>query len=328
MRDPRDRRALRIAVSMALALCLAEIDPDRVQLSFLAPLAAAAMTTGAAPSVVALLALPPMVWAICTAMGFSLQLLHGMPLALGVLLFAVFLVGFRASTQPRLAVPGLLLLAIGAIVPSVLVGAPALGGDLADWMAANAAIAAVSVLVARLLVPERAIEPEPAARVPPLAPGAAAGALLAAVVLVALVRPEAGGAFLISVVLALRADVLPPGAVMRARFGAALVGGGAAWVAWQVIGLAPGLPVLFALVLLIAFLLARRFLAGGRDAGVFLKSMNAFAILLGEGFSVFFEEADERFGIRLGAVILGLLYAIAVLWLLRPRSGRLAVPAG
>lgn len=328
MRDDRDRRALRIALSMALALCLAEADPDHVQLSFLAPLAAAALTTGATPPLAVMLALAPMVWVICVAVGLALQALHGMPLALGVLLFAVFLVGFRASAAPRLAVPGLLLLAVGAIVPSMLVAAPGLAGDLAFWMAANAAIAAAAVLVARLLLPEPPGEARPVTRSAPLPPGAAAGALLCAVVLVALIRPEAGGAFLISVLLALRADVLPPEAVMRARFGAALLGGGAAWLAWQVIGLAPSLPVLFALVLLIAYALARGVLAGGRNGGVFLKSLNAFAILLGEGFSVFFEEADERFGIRLGAVILGLLYAVAALWLLRPRARAAGLAAG
>ena len=328
MTESPDRQAVRIALSMALALCLAESDPDRVQLSFLAPLIAAAVTTGAPPPAAMLLGVPLMLWGACVAMGLALQALQGMPLALGVLLFAVFLTGFRAATRPGLALPGTLLLVVGAIVPSTLIRAPGLAGDVSGWMAANGAIAAAAVLVVRLLLPVRPGTRDPAAPIAPLAPGAAAGALLVAVLLVALVRPEASGAFLISVVLALRADVLPPGAVMRARFGAALVGGGAAWLAWQVIGLAPSLPVLFTLVLLIAFWLARRFLAGGPDAGIFLKSLNAFAILLGEGFSIVFEEADERFGIRLGAVILGLLYAMMALWLLRPRAGRARVPAG
>jgi hypothetical protein len=327
MRDDRDRRALRIALSMALALCLAESDPERVQLSFLAPLVAAGIATGAAAPAAALLVLPVLVWVICVAMGLALQTLQGMPLALGVLLFGVFLAGFRASLHPRLALPGLLLLAVGAIVPALLVGAPEMTGNLALWMAANVAIAVVSVLLARLLLPEAPAVDVHAPPCAPLAPAAAAGALLLAILLVALVRPESAGTFLLSVVLALRADVLPPGEVMRARLGAALVGGGAAWLAWKVIGLAPGLPVLFALVLLLTWWLARRFLAGGRDGGVFLKSLNAFAILLGEGFSVFFVEADAQFGIRLGAVVLGLLYATVALWLLRRRSGMVTASA-
>lgn len=320
MSGGEERRAVRIALAMALAICLAEIDPERVQLSFLAPLAAAAMTTGARVPAAALLLMPALLWAMCVGASFALQLLQGMPVALGVLLFGAFLAGFRASAQPRLAIPGLLMLIVGAIVPSVLVTAPALADDLAGWMAANAAIAAVSVLFARLLLPEAAGEAGTVQRIAPIGSGAAAGALLFAVFLVALVRPEAKGAFLISVVVALRADVLPPAEVIRTRLGAALVGGSAAWLAWQAIGLAPSLPVLFVLVLLVSWLLARRFVAGGPHAGVFLKSLNAFAILLGEGFSVFFEEADERFGIRVGAVVLGLLYASVVLWMLRPRS--------
>ncbi len=313
------RRAVRIALSMAVALCLAESDPDRVQLSFLAPLMAAAITTGGAPPAAALLVLPPLVWAICVAMGLALQGLHGVPVALGVLLFGVFLAGFRLSTRPRLALPGALMLIAGAVVPTSLVAAPGLAGDVARWIATNVAIAAVAVLLVRLVLPEAVGEREEAPRIAPLPPLAAAGALLGAVALVALVRPEASAAFLISVVLALRADVLPPGEVMRARLGGALVGGAAAWLAWKVIGLAPSMPVLFALVLLVAWWLAGRALAGGREGGVFLKGLFAFAILLGEGFSAFFEEADERFAIRLGAVVLGLLYAAAALWLLAPR---------
>jgi hypothetical protein len=82
--------------------------------------------------------------------------------------------------------------------------------------------------------------------------------------------------------------------------------------------------VLFATTLLVAWLLARRFVAGGPYAGIWLKSLNAYAILLGEGFSPFFEPTDERLGIRIGGVFLGVAYAALMLWLLRPSAGRAA----
>jgi hypothetical protein len=92
-----------------------------------------------------------------------------------------------------------------------------------------------------------------------------------------------------------------------------MFGGAAAVVVWEVLWLAPSLPVLASIVLLAAWPFARRVAAGGPGRGVGLKSLNVLAILLGEGFSVFYEDADDRIWKRLAGVIVGLIYVALVL---------------
>ena len=52
------------------------------------------------------------------------------------------------------------------------------------------------------------------------------------------------------------------------------------------------------------------------------------AILLGQGLSTLYEDTDERLGIRIAGVVIGLIYAALVLRLVRGRSvGAAALPA-
>jgi hypothetical protein len=315
-----DRRAARIALSMAVALAWAETMPEAGQLSFLAPLCAAAIAAGPRVPPAGLAVLPLLGWALSIAAGLAVQAFSGMPLAMAALQFAMFRIGFSAAQDPRLAVPSVLLLITFSVLPIVLIRVPALAGDVALWLGTNVAVAVVTVLVVRWLLPDRpasgaAHSSGPPLRRAPIAPGIAAGALLLAVFLAALMQPPAIGAFLISVVLSLRAEVTAPGRVMRDRFGAAFIGGAAAWVGFEIVGFANSLPVLFATTLLLAWVMARRSAAGGEDATMWLKALNAYAILLGEGFSLLFENTDARLGIRIAGVTFGLAYGIVVLWL-------------
>lgn len=306
---------------MALAISAAEASQSTAELSFLAPLAAAAIAAGPPPPVAALLALPVIGWAIAVAAGVATQWLHGLPLAFGVLQFAVFRLGFSVSRDARLALPGMLLLIVFAVLPVVLVRAEALGAEIAWRLAANVAFGALAAAAARLALPDAVAEPtDPPARTPPVAPSVAAAALLLADLLVAWTNPPGKGALLVSVVVSLRADSVLVEHIVRARFGAALIGGASAWLAWEIIGLAPSLPVLFATTLLIAWCLARRFADGGEGAAMWLKSLNALAILLGEGLSVLFENTEERLGLRIAGVALGLAYGAVVARLLAPRA--------
>jgi hypothetical protein len=52
-----------------------------------------------------------------------------------------------------------------------------------------------------------------------------------------------------------------------------------------------------------------------------MKSLNVLAILLGEGFSVFYDDADDRIWTRLSGVIVGLTYAALVLAITRRLAG-------
>jgi hypothetical protein len=60
-----------------------------------------------------------------------------------------------------------------------------------------------------------------------------------------------------------------------------------------------------------------------------MKSLNVLAILVGEGFSVFYQDAYDRIWTRFAGVVLGLAYAATVLALTRrfatPRYGAPAV---
>ena len=69
--------------------------------------------------------------------------------------------------------------------------------------------------------------------------------------------------------------------------------------------------------------LVRRIAAGGPRRAVAQKSLNAVAILLGQGLSTLYDDTDERLGIRIAGVVIGLVYAALVLMLVRRRT---AVP--
>lgn len=203
-----------------------------------------------------------------------------------------------------------MILLIFAIVPQTLIRAPELSRDLADWFGVNFALACLTEAITRGLIGgETPPTPAAAPTVPPLI---AAAALLLAVVLTATFQPPAPGAVIVGIIIVLRAGPVA-GQLIRARSIAALAGGAAAVVVWEVIWLAPVLPVLATTVLFAAWLFARRIAAGEADSLMAAKALNVLAILLGEGLSVFYEDADDRIWTRLAGVIIGLLYVAAVL---------------
>ena len=71
--------------------------------------------------------------------------------------------------------------------------------------------------------------------------------------------------------------------------------------------------LLATVVLLAAWPFAARVAAGGPGAGLATKSLNVLAILKGEGFSVFYQDADDRVWTRLAGVTLGLGYVALVI---------------
>jgi len=310
------RHALRITLSFTLAFVVSEACD--IELSFLAPLMAGPLAALAHMPVVLVLLLPVLLWLMATAAGVALQALHGMPLVICVVALSVFCAGFRASTHPKIAPVVFVLICMFAIIPNSLIKAPELVEDVARWFAANGLIATGSVALMGFLLPGAAPSAERGPRVPPLPPFAAAVALLVAVILTASMRPSASGAVLISVVVALRADAEPPGHVIFNRLAAAVLGGAAAVVAWEVIWLAPSLPVLAGITALLAWLFASRMVTDGPWRGVAAKGLNVLAILLGEGFSVVFDDTAERVWVRILAVMIGIAYAAIVLGLTAP----------
>ena len=172
-------------------------------------------------------------------------------------------------------------------------------------------------------------EPPPPRRsmLPPvLSPLGAAAALLLAVVLTAAMQLPAPGAIIVGIVIVLRSDAEGAYGVILDRLLAAFMGGAMAVAVWEIIWVAPALPVLAASVLFAAWLFSRRIAEGGPDANLAVKSLNVLAILIGEGFSVFYEDADDRFGTRLAGVMIGLAYVTIVMVLLPRRSGRMRWP--
>jgi hypothetical protein len=306
------RRGLRIALSFTIAFVVAELLRLDLQLTFLAPLGAATLASGPAVSAARLAALPVIAWVLVALAGLAMQFLGGHPIVLALLQLWVFYCGFKLFEEPGKATLGLLLLIVFAIVPQTLIKAPELSSDVAYWFGLNFAIAAASVWVMRQLLPDHASIAAAQER-PQLPPLAGALALLLAVMLVAATRPPAPGAVLIGVIIVSRADGESAANVIRDRFVAAVVGGVAAVLVWEVLWLAPTLPVLATAVLLAAWPFARRIAAGGPGVGAAMKSLNVLAILMGEGFSIFYADADDRIWTRLAGVVLGLSYAALVL---------------
>ena len=328
------RRGLRIALSFTSAFVIAELLRLDLQLTFLAPLVAGTLASGPAVATARLVALPVLAWVLVAAAGLAMQFLADEPVVLCLLQLWIFYAGFKLFADPRNATLGLLLLIVFAIVPQTLIKAPELSADLTRWFAINFAVAAASEWSMRRLLPDPqlvAAEPRP----PQLSPVTAALALLLAVILTGATRPPAPGAVMIGVIIVLRADGESAANVIRDRFLAALLGGATAVLVWEVLWLAPSLPVLASATLLAAWPFARWIAAGGPGVGVAMKSLNVVAILLGEGFSVFYEDADDRIWTRLTGVVIGLCYAALVLMVARGaapvggRSGddRIAVPA-
>lgn len=315
------RRGLRIALSFTAAFVLAETMDWDLQLTFIAPVIAGMLASGPAVRAGMLLVLPILIWLLVTICGVVIGLLAGKPVILALFSLGVFHLAFRLHQDPRRATIGFLLLIVFAIVPLNLVRSQELGPDLARWFAITFAIAAGCELVTRALLPDpdRTVG---VARMPQLPPLAAALALQLAVILAAAFQPPAPGAIMIGVILVLRADGESAANVIRDRFVAALLGGAAAVAVWEVLWMAPSLPTLAGATFVGAFPLARRIARGGPGVGVATKSLNVLAILLGEGFSVLFDDADDRIWTRIVGVIVGLVYAALVLASTRELTAR------
>ena len=307
-----NRRGLRIALSFTAAFVLAEIVRWDLQLTFIAPLVAGMLAIGPRAPAPRLLVLPIAAWLLAACAGLALGFLAGKPVIISLLALCVFYQGFKLFQKPQTATFGLLLLIMFSIIPETLIRAPELSADLAGWFWQNFAIAAACEWVTRRMLPDSAPQVT-VARPPLLPPLTAAVALLVAVILVAAMQPPAPGAALIGVIIVLRADGKSAGRVIHDRFLAALLGGAVAVLVWEVLWLAPSLPVLATIVLLAAWPFARWIAAGGHDVGVATKSLNVLAILLGEGFSVFYADADDRIWTRIAGVVIGLAYASIVL---------------
>ena len=317
------RRALRIALTFTGSFVAAELLRADLQLTFLAPLVAASLACQPkVPGRVALV-LPLVAWTMVAFAGLMLQVLIDKPVVLALLLLWVFWGGFTLMRSPRLGTLGLIILLVFAIVPQTLIKAPELDADLAWWFALDFALAVAADLLFRGLLPE---PPPPQRMMPPplLFPLGAAVALLLAVAFTAAMQLPAPGAIIVGIIIVLRSDGGGAHGVILDRLIAALMGGAMALAVWEIIWVAPSLPVLSASLLLAAWLFSQRIAEGGPGAGLATKSLSVLAILIGEGFSIFYEDPDDRFGTRLAGVMIGLAYVALVVWLARRPNGRMA----
>ncbi len=317
------RRALRIALTFTVSFIAAELLRADLQLTFLAPLVAASLACQPqVPGRVALV-LPLIAWTMVAVAGLVLQFLIDKPVVLALLLLWVFWGGFTLMRDPRLGTLGLIILLVFAIVPQTLIKAPELDADLAWWFALDFALAVAADTIFRGLLPEQP-PPQRIMPLPLLSPLGAAVALLLAVAFTVALQLPAPGAIIVGIIIVLRSDGGGAYGIILDRLIAALMGGAMALAVWEVIWVAPSLPVLTVSLLLAAWLFAQRIVEGGPDAGLATKSLSVLAILIGEGFSVFYEDADDRFGTRLAGVMIGLAYVALVVWLAQRRNGRMA----
>ncbi len=315
------RRALRIALTFTASFIAAELFRADLQLTFVAPLVAASLSYQAKlPGRVALV-LPIVAWGMVATAGVTLQLLIEKPVVLAVLLLWVFWGGFTLMRSPRLGTLGLIVLLISSIVPQTLIKAPEFDADLARWFAVDFALAVAADWIFRSLLPE---PPLPSRALPPplMSPLGAAVALLLAVALTASLQLPAPGAVIVGIIIVLRSDSDGAYGIILDRLIAALMGGAMALAVWEIIWVAPSLPVLALSLLLAAWLFAQRIAEGGPDMGLAMKSLSVLAILIGEGFSVIYEDTDDRFGTRLAGVMIGLLYVAVIVVLARRRQER------
>jgi hypothetical protein len=317
------RRALRIALTFTVSFIAAELLRADLQLTFLAPLVAASLACQPkVPGRVALV-LPLIAWTMVAIAGLMLQFLIDKPVVLSLLLLWVFWGGFTLLRDPRLGTLGLIILLVFAIVPQTLIKAPELDADLAWWFTLDFALAVAADLIFRGLLPEPP-PPQPIMLPPLLSPLGAAVALLLAVAFTAALQLPAPGAIIVGIIIVLRSDGGSASGVVLDRLIAALIGGAMALAVWEIIWVAPSLPVLTASLLFAAWLFSQRIVEGGSDAGLVMKSLSVLAILIGEGFSIFFEDTDDRFSTRLAGVMIGLAYVALVVWLAQRRNERMA----
>jgi hypothetical protein len=327
--DPDAAAALRLALAFAAALTWAEaID---LELTFVAPLTAAALAVSAGPSLATLVLLPLGAWGMIAGVAFAVEgFAEPAPLAFALLVAAGLWTGFRLSTRSGVsAVVGLLVLLFVAIAPMRVLAYPEAAETAVNDIARNVLVGTLTAWIVNLFLPGPPARP-PRDLPAPLPPIAAALVTGLACYLVWIYEPPAPGAVLVGILITLRADDSPGVSVARDRVIAALVGGGAAVAAATLVALAPTLPMLFLAVLVLAWPFALRASRGDAWRGAALKTLNVLAILVAEGFSPLFEDTEERLWIRIAGVLVGLAYATLALALLAgPAAGdHPSAPAG
>jgi hypothetical protein len=312
--------ALRVALGFAASLTIAE--GWDLEFSFVAALVGATLAMGPALPVLALLVLPPLAWVMATVSVLLVEAFASSvpPVFLLVTVGCLWL-GFKLSARSdRMNVIGLLILVLACVVPLRLLAYPEVTDMVVHDLVSNVLVG-VAVAFGLGLVLAGPSEPaEAAPRYEVLPPLTAAIVLTLGAFLVWVFEPPAPGAVLIGAIITLRADLHPGFQVARDRIIGAIVGGILAVVAATVMGLAPVLPTLFLILMVVSWPLALRIVQPGPWQGAAVKSLYALGILVGEGFSPLFEDTGERLGIRIVGVFIGLIFAMAAIALLKPPS--------
>jgi hypothetical protein len=307
-----ERAALRVALAFAAALTL--IEAMDVEVGFIAPLVAV-MLSAAPVSLGLLLAAPFIIALMVTLVALLVEGLATMPFVLLLVLFGLFVLGFRLSARPGVATIGLLVLVACAALPDVLLAQGEATDELVSIVFRNVAVAVGCTLAAGWLVGGPPIF-APRARVPqPLPALGASAVLMLAVLLVWTYEPRAAGPLLLSVIITLRADGEPAVQIIPDRLLGAVLGGTAALVVSTMSTISTTLPVLATASLACAFPLALLAARRGAWSGVGFKGLTAMAILTGQGLSLVYEDTADQFWTRFGGVILGLGFVVAMLLL-------------
>lgn len=318
--------ALRVALGFAASLTIAE--GWDLEFSFVAALVGATLAMGPTLSVLGVVILPLLAWILATV---SVLLVEAFATSVPPFFLLVTVgctwAGFKLSARSgQMAVIGLLILVLSCVIPLRLLAYPELTDMVVHDLVSNVLVG-VGVTFALGLVLAGPNAPEvPPPRHEVLAPLTAAIVLTLGAFLVWVFEPPAPGAVLVGAILTLRADLHPGYRVARDRVVGALVGGVLAVVAATVIALAPVLPTLFLVLMVVAWPLALRIVQAGPWQGAAIKSLYAVGILVGEGFSPLFEDTGERLGIRIVGVFIGLIFATAAIAVLARAKPATAQP--
>lgn len=311
--------ALRVALGFAGSLALAE--GWDLEFSFVAALVGATLAMGPSLSVLALVTLPPLAWIMATASVLLVETFASSvpPFFLLVTVGCLWL-GFKLSARTDwMNVIGLLILVLTCVIPLRLLAYPEVTDMVVHDLVSNVLVGVAVAFVLGLVLAGPTTPAEPAPRYEVLPPLTAAVVLALGAFLVWVFEPPAPGAVLIGAIITLRADLHPGFQVARDRIIGAFIGGGLAVVAATVMGLAPVLPTLFLVLVVLAWPLALQIVEDGPWQGAAIKSLYALGILVGEGFSPLFEDTGERLGIRIIGVFIGLLFSMAAIALLTRR---------
>ncbi|MCX7287330.1 MAG: hypothetical protein NTW20_07150 [Rhodobacterales bacterium] len=312
--------ALRVALGFAASLTIAE--GWDLEFSFVAALVGATLTMGPAISMLGLVVLPPLAWVMATVSVLLVEAFaKSVPPVFLLVTVGCLWLGFRLSARPdRMNVIGLLILVLSCVIPLRLLAYPEVTDMVVHDLVSNVLVGVGVAFALGLVLAGPEAPPVPAPRYEVLPALTAAIVLTLGAFLVWVFEPPAPGAVLIGAIITLRADLHPGYRVARDRIIGALVGGGLAVVAATVMGLAPVLPTLFLVLMVVSWPLALRIVQDGPWQGAAIKSLYAVGILVGEGFSPLFEDTGERLGIRIVGVFIGLLFAMAAIALLARRN--------